>query len=115
MPSSSLDQLFLQRIEDIIAKEKWLAQDPVRSLQRRPHAGSSAGSRCSAAAAAAASSAGASTGPAELLPLPLATLPTSSAITVKAGKPGGGFSPKLLLLCLVVLILILVILIVYML
>ena len=111
--STSLDQLFLQRIEDIIAKEKWLSRDPIRSLQRSS-AGSSAGDMVVSAAPVTDSDPTSSCASRMRPPLPLAA---SNAVASSAGSSpgGGGFSPKLLLLCLVVPILILIILIVYML
>jgi hypothetical protein len=84
--TASLDHLFMNRIEDIIAKEKWLTKDPIRSLH------DNSGNTSAVA--------------------PPAACPSPPALPP---RPGRQFSPRLLLLCLVVLILMLVILIVYML
>ena len=83
---TSLDQMFLQRIEEIISREKWLAGDPMRDIQK--HAA-----------------------PEPITPDVTAAASKPVGPPQKPLSLGG--SPTVLILMLVVLILFLVVLIVY--
>ena len=92
---TSLDQMFLQRIEEIISREKWLAGDPMRDIQKHTHTAPDTPAAAPEALHAAAEA-------------PATSLQPPPPRTLTLGR-----SPTVLILMLVVLILFLVILIVY--